>query len=600
MPTWSTACLDWEQRIVEGRSLIPPPLFPDEAAAALDVFGAMKVVDAAGKPSFADSRPFILDFVAAIFGAYDASTGVRLIREFFLLEAKKNAKSTTAAGVMVTALCRNWRDSGEFYILAPTKEVANNSFFPARDSIKEDDELREILHIREAERIITHRVTKAFLKVVAADAETVSGKKTIGALVDELWLFGKRANAASMLREALGGLVSRPEGFVIWLTTQSDEPPAGVYREKLDYFRGVRDGEIEDPAALPVLYEFPPAMVKAQAYLDPANFYITNPNLGVSVSKDWIARELAIAQRAGAHDLNVFLAKHLNVEIGQNLRADRWAGADVWAAATDFALTLDTLLQRSECVVVGIDGGGLDDLLGLSILGRERGTQRWLAWGHAFCNISVLRRRKSIAAELIDFAKAGELEVFDAAGRIDPGRLAALIETADAPVATPAPIDPETPAQIPPDIRALVALVKRPLDLGLLGMVGIDPHGIGLILEGLKTIEVFQKDADLPEPAAPLEGVSQGWKLTGAIKTTERKLEDRTLVHADQPLMAWSVGNARTKLSGNATMITKAVSGTAKIDPLIALYTSVAGMSTNPEPAKGGPSVYERRGFLVV
>jgi len=72
------------------------------------------------------------------------------------------------------------------------------------------------------------------------------------------------------------------------------------------------------------------------------------------------------------------------------------------------------------------------------------------------------------------------------------------------------------------------------------------------------------------------------WNLCGAIKTAERKLADRTLVHGGQALMAWVVSNARVEPIGNAIVITKQASGTAKIDPLMAALNAVAWMSANP------------------
>lgn len=90
---WTTACPDWEQRIVARQSLIPfEPLFPDEAAESLEVFGALRMVDATGSPLMCETvRPWVNEFVGAIFGAYDPDSGRRMISEFMLLISKKNS-----------------------------------------------------------------------------------------------------------------------------------------------------------------------------------------------------------------------------------------------------------------------------------------------------------------------------------------------------------------------------------------------------------------------------------------------------------------------------------------------------------------------------
>ena len=555
MKQWSTACLDWQERIVEGRSLIPfDPLFPDEADAALAVFQSLRIVDAPGSPTFGEAcEQWVFDWVRAIFGAYDHQSAKRLIREFFLLISKKNAKSTIAAGIMVTALIRNWRFSAELLILAPTIEAANNSFIPARDMVNADDELRDLLHVQENFRQITHRTTKAVLKVVAADTDVVSGKKAAFVLVDELWIFGKKPNADAMLREATGGLVARPEGFVIYLSTQSDTPPAGGFMAKLDYFRNVRDGIVEDRKSLPVLYEFPDLMLEERAYLQPENFYITNPNLNRSVSREWLEDELAKVQGGDDGALQTFLSKHLNVEIGLNLRADRWPGADYWELAVESGLTFDALLERCEVIVIGGDGGGLDDLFGGAFLGREKGTRRWLLWCRAWAHPIVLKRRKEIAATLKDFAGKGDL-VFC-----------------------------ERPTQ---DIEEFADLCERVRDAGLLpeqAGIGVDKLGLPALVD-----ELINRGFDTVDNGGTITGVSQGGYLNPAILGAERKLSDGTLVHAGQPLMAWCVGNAKVELKGSARSITKQAAGKAKIDPLIAAFNAVMLMSRNPEAAEVG------------
>ena len=508
-------------------------------------------MDAPGSPTFGEScAPWVFDLVASIFGAYDPDSGRRLITEWFVCIPKKNSKSTLAAGIMMTALILNWRQSAEFSILAPTIEIANNSYAPSRDMAQKDEDLDALMHVQTHIKSITHRESGATLKVVAADSNTVGGKKSVGTLVDELWLFGKQPNAENMFREALGGLASRPEGFVVYLTTQSDEPPAGVFRQKLQYARDVRDGKINDPRFVPVIFEHPPDMVEKREHLLAENLGMVNPNLGYSVDEEFLLREYEKAKQGGEESFRGFMAKHGNVEIGLALRMDRWAGADWWEpAAVKELAELDALLARCEVVEIGIDGGGLDDLLGMSAIGRCVDSGEWLHWAHAWAHRSVLERRKSEAPLLLDLKAEGSLTIVEEVGQD-------VVEVAD--------------------------YVERIEAVGLLDKIGIDPAAVGMLVD-----EITGRGIAMER----IVGISQGWRLVGSIKTTERKLAEGKFKHGGTKLMAWSVGNAKIEPRGNAVIITKQASGTGKIDPLMATLNAVELMSRNPAALFGSPFV---------
>jgi len=546
--THSTACLDWVDRLVARQSIIPPPIFEHEADRALAIFKSLRVVDLPGKPTFGEcADEWVFDFVRAIFGGYDGETGKQLIREFFMLISKKNTKSTIAAGIMLTALILCWREDEEHLILAPTIEVAGNSFKPAAGMVRADEELSALFLVQDHLRTITHRINRSCLKAVAAETDAVSGKKAGRILIDELWVFGKRPNAQAMLDEATGGQVSREEGFVIYLTTQSDEPPAGVFKDKLDYFRDVRDGVIENPKALPVIYEYPQAMIDDKRYLDPATFYIPNPNLGRSVSLEWLTDRMNERKEKTDGSFQTFLAKHLNIQIGLNLRAGRWAGADYWEGCKDATpVTLDRILAECEVIDVGIDGGGLDDLLGLAVIGRVKGQQNWMLWTHAWAHPSVMKRHKQEASRFNDFKNDGDLTIVDRIGQ---------------------------------DVEGVAEICAKVETSGLLDKIGVDPHGLGGIIEALHGADI---------PPEKIIGISQGWRMTGAIKTAERKLAEKALIHGGQALMTWCVSNAKVEPRGNAVIITKAGSGSGKIDCLMAALDAVSLISLNPESAGGG------------
>lgn len=581
-PEWSTACPDWRERIVAGKSLVPfAPLFPDEAERALDVFKSLRIVDVPGQPTFGEAcEPYVFDFVAAIFGAYDGEHARQLINEFFLLIAKKNIKSTLAAGIMVTALVLNWRHANELLILAPTMEVAKNAFTPAMGMVRADKELSTILKVVEHQRTIKHLANDAELKVIAADADTLGGTKAGFVLVEELWLFGKNPKAAAMLMEATGGLTSRPEGFVVYLSTHADEAPRGVFKEKLDLFRGIRDGTFVDKRKLGLLYEFPDEMIAGEAYLDPAYFYVTNPNLGRSVDPEWLAEKLAEALRGDDGAKQIFLAKHLNVEIGTRLARDRWTGAAFWDAAVDPQLVdLDALIRRSEVVVAGIDGGGLDDLLGLCLIGREKGSKRWLVWVRAWAWSVVWDRRRDIATDLDRFVAEGTLVRCEMPIGDD------MIEVDDEAVDKPE-------ADLTEDVRGVVEALVAVRDAGLLpegDAIGLDPAGVAAIVDELAAREFTDEQ---------LKAIPQGWKLSSAIKGAARKVAARTMRHGGTALMAWCVGNVKQEPRGASGVAITKQSPSAKIDPVAAMFNAVILMSQNPEASTG--FVYDDHEMLVI
>lgn len=561
MIEWSTAREDWAERIVAGQSLLPDGLPINRARAnkALRIFRRLRIYDVPGQPTMGDAcPPWQLDLVEVIFGCYDPELRRQLIREILVSVAKKNGKSSFAAGIMLTALVLHARHGEEFLILAPTKDVADNSFTAAYHMVKLDGELLKRFKPSETTRDIVNRLDGSILAVKSADAEVIGGQKATSVLVDELWLFGKKSGAKNILSEATGSQAARPDGFALYLTTQSDDPPAGVFRDMLIYYRSIRDGGRIDRTKLALIYEYPKPMQEAQAWHDRSTWYIPNPSLGYSVDPEWIATKLVEEEAKGLDSARLFYAKHFNAENGLGYRSDRWAGAEFWERRADPALTYEALLDRSEVVVIGIDGGGLDDLFGLAVLGRDRETKQWLLWSHAWCHKGVLERRKSIASQLEGFAAADELTIVDDA-------LA--------------------------DISAIVAIVEQVKDRGLLAEVAVDPAGLGEFVDEMAKIEVTVENG-------LLVGVSQGYRMMNAIKTGERRLANGTLVHGGSGLMAWCVGNVKIEPTATAVRATKQNAGDAKIDPWAAAMNAVDRMSLNPETA--GVPYYEQHGLLVL
>lgn len=532
------SCVDWKEKIVEGRSLLPEGIreaLSPEAERAIKIFNNLHIPDVVGTPKLkGNCGEWLYDLTSAVAGT--VTNGVRWCNEFFVLVPKKNNKTGGGSAVILTMLLLNKRPNAELLLVSPSLEISNLAFNNLCGMIELDEELSIMFHIRRHVKTILFRPNGAFIKVKTASPGILTGSKPVLILIDEMHVLGEMHNADRVLGQIRGGMLANPEAALITITTQSERQPTGIFAQELKKARLVRDGKL-DLAICPLIYELPEGL----EWKDKRNWAFVNPNNGYSVDIDRLYETYKSAEADGDHEVARWASQHLNVEIGIGFTVDTWVGANFWLDRSDKDITLDYIIANSETIIIGIDGGGMNDLFGFCVLGRHIEDSRWMAWFHAWAHPVVFRQlAQEVTQRLKDFEADGDLTFSENVGE---------------------------------DMDELVSICLELHNSGLLTKIGVDQVGIGGILESLI-------DNGIPEDM--IVAVPQGYRLNGAIKTVERKLADGSFVHDGSRLMNWCIGNARTELKGSAIYITKSASKN-KIDPLIAMFNAVSILQLTPQ-----------------
>ncbi|MGA0561708.1 terminase TerL endonuclease subunit [Ancylobacter sp. VNQ12] len=557
------ACPDWWERMQAGMTpMADVPLNSARAAKAQAFFNRLRLPDVTGNPPLSEAcGDWFRDVLCAFLASEDAETKQRLVWELLCMVPKKNSKTTYVAALGLTALFMEDAPNRQMMIVAPSQNISVRCFEQAQGMIRIDPRLRDIFQVQDSENRITRKTTGTRLDVKTFDTSIVTGEIPLLTIIDELHELGKKPKAAAVMQQIRGGGITKQRGQVLMITTQSDEQPAGIWKLELEKARKIRDGVGGlSPIMLPVLYEFPREQQLDQAFWrDVKNWDLVLPNLDRSIDRQALIDDYENNGRASQHAEHIWLSQHLNIEIGVGTGDDTWRGRDYWADRADKTLTLDELIARSEVAVVGCDGGGLDDLFGLCVIGREKETRRWLVWNHAYAHPSVKETRKDIASRLADFEEEGSLTFCEVSTYVDE----------------------------------IASTVERLHSAGLLPAkdgVGFDPNNIAAFIDALA-----QRGIEGPA----LRRLLQGPALSPALWGLEHKLSDDTMSHSGYALMNWCVGNVKVEVKGNGNMATKQAAGRAKIDPFIAMLCAAILMSWNPT-ASGGPSIYETRGIRMV
>lgn len=548
------ACPDWWEKLQAGQTpMADVPYDKVKAGKAIAFFNRLRLPDVPGNPPLVEAcGDWFRDMLAVFLASEDPETLLPTVWELLCMVPKKNSKTTYVAGLALTALYTLDVPNRQMLLVGPSQNISERCFDQAQGMIRLDPKLETIFKVQDHTKTITRYKTGTALDVKTFDTSIVTGEIPILTIIDEVHELGKKAKAAAVMQQIRGGGITKQRGRLLMITTQSDESPAGIWRTELDKARRIRDGKGgRSPIMLPVLYEYPVEKQRDQDFWrNPKNWGIILPNMGRSIDPQALIDDYENNGKVSKEAEQIWASQHLNIEIGVGLGGDGWSGAEHWSNCVDTSLDdLDELLRRSEVCTIGIDWGGADDLAALYVIGREKITKRWLGWGRAWARKTVFEQRKSIAPRLKSFEEDGDL-IISATGE-DQASSAAQI-------------------------------CRRIADTGLLPEedgIGLDSAGVALLLDALD-------DLNLETPL--VKAVTQGWQLQTAVSSVPLKLEDRRFLHGDQSIMAWSVGNAKQTLRGSNYVVTKEVSGAAKIDLLMALFNAAMLMFRNPEASGAG------------
>ena len=560
------ACLDWWEKIQAGETPMGRvPVNQQRAAKALAFFNRLRLTDVAGNPPLlTHCGEWFKDILVAFLASEDPDTKRRLVWELLCMVPKKNSKTTYVAALGLTALYLEDAPDRQMLIVAPSQNISERCFDFAQGMIRLDTRLQAIFKVQDHIKRIERRKTGTKLDVKTFDTSIVTGEIPVLTIIDELHELGKKSKAAAVMQQIRGGGITMQGGQVLMITTQSDEAPAGIWKTELTKARAIRDGKGgQAPILLPILYEFPAELQRDHAYWrDQKHWPLLLPNLGRSIDPQRLVEDYQNNGRATKEAEQIWTSQHLNIEIGVGVGNDSWRGADYWEAGAVKELSdIDELLSRCEVATFGGDGGGLDDLLGACVIGREKVTRHWLVWNHAWAHRQVLNLRKEIAPRLLDFEQEGSLTIC------------------------------ETPSQL---VTGFGEVFEKVLRSGLLpdkDAVGLDPNNVAAIIEELNKRGMTDE---------MLRRLRQGSALSPAWWGLEFKLADGSLFHGGTALMNWCVGNAKVEHRDNGIMITKEQSGTAKIDPLIATACAAILMSWNPDPAGADKRSYLAEEALII
>ena len=225
--------------------------------------------------------------VASIFGLVDKN-GVRQFREVFLVIARKNGKTLLAAAIAAYDAFLDGEYGGRIYFAAPKLEQAALCFDAFYQMLLQEPELNSMAQKRRTDIYIAESNTTA--KALAFNAKKSDGLNVSLCIADEIasWNGDAGLKFYEVIKSSFG---ARKQPLLLAIST-AGYINDGIYDELMKRATRFLLGDSSETRLLPFLY----MVDDPDKWNDINELRKSNPNLGVSVSVDYLLEEIAIAE----------------------------------------------------------------------------------------------------------------------------------------------------------------------------------------------------------------------------------------------------------------------------------------------------------------
>lgn len=296
--------------------------------------------------------------ISCIFGILDEK-GSRQFREVFIVVGRKCGKSLLASGIMEYMAYADQEYGAELLCLAPKIDQAAFVFDAFWQSVQKEPELLEMTQSRKADKFIPE--TNTSVKTIAFSDKRSDGYNPHFVSCDEIaaWPGDSGIKQYEVMTSAAG---AREQPLILSITT-ANYISDGIYDRLFERATRVLKGGSKEKRLLPFIYQID----DQTKWHDINELQKSLPNLGVSVSVDYILNEIAKAEQSIA-DRREFLCKFCNLK--QN-SSQAWLSAEVIESMCGEELKLDDF-RESYCVA-GIDLSQTTDLTAVAIVIEKEG-----------------------------------------------------------------------------------------------------------------------------------------------------------------------------------------------------------------------------------